>query len=148
VVPSGLAVAGKPPPLMSQPWIPVSGSIDPLLAGAFVDAPLPPVTPQPVVDSRGGLVSPFGLFPSGSLRSLVICSCVRNKPSFYGVRALIPKELANLWDVPLLAQEYAAGPGSPALLESFLSSVPGKTLLLGSDFLLASFLRGGWCSTG
>ena len=87
-------------------------------------------------------MAPFGLFPAGAVSSLVTCWCVRNKPSYYCVRRLEPKELANLWDVPLLVQEYATGLNLSPLLMAFLGAVPGKTLLLGSDFLLANFLRG------
>jgi len=91
-------------------------------------------------------VAPFGLFPAGAVSSLVTCWCVRNKPSYYCVRRLEPKELANRWDVPLLVQEYATGLNLLPLLTAFLGTVPGKTLLLGSDFLVAYFLRGWWCS--
>jgi len=76
--------------------------VDPLHSGSFVDAPEPPASPQAIVDLRDGLVAPFGLFPLGAMGSLVICRCVRKKPSYYCVRCLEPKELANLWDIPLL----------------------------------------------
>ena len=75
----------------------------------------------------------------------MIVRCVYNKPTFWGIRCLNPSELANLWDVPLLVQEFAAqaGPDFHVLLHSFRESVPGKTLLLGIDYLLSIFLRGG-----
>ena len=54
--------------------------------------------------------------------------------------------MATLWDAPLLLQEKLGKPDKKALLVQCLSSVPGKTLLLASDYLISSSIWGGWCS--
>ena len=51
VVPMSLTVDQESPlALEAQPWIPVSGSVNPLHSGSFVDAPDPSASPQTIVD--------------------------------------------------------------------------------------------------
>ena len=52
-------------------------------------------------------------------------------------------ELSTLWDVPILLQEKLDELDHISLLAQFLSSVPGKTLLLASDYLISSRIQGG-----
>ena len=71
--------------------------------------------------------------------------CVYNYPP-WGILQLTINELARLWDVPLLLQEKLEELDEKSLLVQFLSSVSGKTLLLASDYLIISRIRGGWFS--
>ena len=68
--------------------------------------------------------------------------CVYNYPP-WGIRKLTINELDTLWDVPLLLQEKLEELDKKSLLVQFLSSVPGKTLLLASDYLKSFRIRGG-----
>ena len=72
-------------------------------------------------------------------------------PCFYnslpwGIQKLTINKLATLWDAPLLLHEKLEELDKKSLLVQFLSSVPGKILLLASDYLISSRIRGGWRS--
>ena len=97
---------------------------------------------RPPVMTAGGDVLPWGVFPSATLAARVLVPCVFNQ-SKWGCRALSPGELAKLWDVPLSLIAWAGEQRCPRLLEAFLSVTPGKGLVLGGDYLLASCVRGG-----
>lgn len=128
--------------LPSQPWVPVEAAIDSRI-GAKAAAPLPrPVQRSAEVVWEGDHVSPYGLFPADSVGAVVRVPCVF-LPDGWGSRALRPAELATLWDVPLLLQEWCRDNDMACLLTSLLSAVPGKTLLLGGDFLISHTFRGG-----
>ena len=96
----------------------------------------------------GTKILPFGLFPASCPASLVRVPCVFNTPVKWGVHQLTQEEAATLWDVPLLLQERLTRDGYSTMLERFLHGVPGKTLLLGGDYLLSSQIRGVGVSRG
>ena len=127
-----------------QPWMPLHGSLNPVTGADFAESPTPPDRVGPEVYWENGVVMPYGLFPAHDLTADVRVTCVYNTPSFWGTRRLSPVELADLYDVPLRVQEYAVANGSHLLLAEFLRATPGKTLLLGCDFLLTGCVRGGW----
>ena len=87
----------------------------------------------------------YGLFPAEHMGKRVRLTCVYNSPQ-WGIRQLTVNELATLWDVPLLLQEKLEELNKKSLLVQFFSSVPGKTLLLASDYMISSRIRGVWCS--
>ena len=70
-----------------------------------------------------------------------------NTPGCWGSWSLALKELADLWDVPLRLQKFSTSQGVEAMLLAFLKSTPGKTLLLGSDYLLSHCVRRGCCAS-
>ena len=77
-------------------------------------------------------VWPYGLFSAGNMGKRVRVPCVYTSPPWV-IRQLTINDLANIWDVPLLMQEKLEEPDKKYLLVQFLSSVPGKKLLLASD---------------
>ena len=79
----------------------------------------------------------YGLLPAGRMGQKVWVHCFYNSPP-WGIRQLTINELATLWDVPLLLQENLENVDRKSLLVKFLSSVPGKTLLLASEYLISS----------
>ena len=86
---------------------------------------------------------PWGLFPSSAMDVAVRVPCVFNTPGKWGCRCLLLGERADIWDVPLQHQKWAAQGGWTRLLASFTATTPGKILVLGGDYLLASCMRGG-----
>ena len=88
---------------------------------------------------------PYGLLPAGNMGKRVRVPCVYNSQPWVILKLTI-NDMATLWDVPLLLQEKLEEPDKKSLLVQFLSSVPGKTLLLASDYLISLRIRGGWCS--
>ena len=71
--------------------------------------------------------------------------CVYNSPP-WGIRQFTINELATLWDVPLFLKEKLEELDKSPCWFNFLSSVPGKTLLLARDYLISLRIREGWCS--
>jgi hypothetical protein len=134
------------PPLLKQPWIPLQAALHPVTSARPADKPQVPTVRDARVYHDGSEVLPFGLFPASRPASLVRVPCVFNTPVKWGVRQLTQEEAATLWDVPLLLQERLARDGYSTMLGRFLHGVPGKTLLLGGDYLLSSQIRGGWCA--
>ena len=91
----------------------------------------------------GSDVCPFGLFPHAHPTAVVRVLCVYNKPTRWGRRPLNSGELAALMDVHILLQNYLVKMERLSVLSQLGGVVPGKTLLLGGDFLLGNFIRGG-----
>ena len=126
-----------------QPWTPLESAIDAVTSAPAAPAPHMTVMTTPSVKWSGREVWPCGLFPVEHKSTLVRVRCVFNVTTRWGTRALTPFELATLWDVPILLQDYIRSQGWHTLLERFTHIVPGKTLLLGADFLISSRIRGG-----
>ena len=133
-----------------QPWTPISGIVDPLQGAPTVSGTPLVSGDEALVLWQGRSVSSFGLFPASDLRTPVIVTCVFNTPTFFGVRSLSDFEIGGLWDAPIALRDHCKKLGVSGLrmLRSLSNSVPGKCLLLGGDFLLGRFLRGGWCPGG
>lgn len=129
-------------PFSPQPWVPVEAAIDSRIGANMATSPDKPLQRVPEVTWVEGDLSPFGLFPSRTPGVHVRVPCVF-LPLGWGARPLRASELATLWDVPLLFQEWCRDHDSTYLLTQLLSSVPGKTLLLGGDVLLTRYFRGG-----
>ena len=70
---------------------------------------------------------------------------VYNSPPWV-IRQLTINDLDTLWDIPLLMQDNLEELYQTLLLGGIVLSVPGETLLLASDYLISSRIRGGWCS--
>ena len=146
LVPPPSLIHGHPlwPQCPVQPWAPLRSLLHSVTSAR--PAPQPPASssaPGPLyVD---GDVSPYGLFPFVSPHASVRVPCVFNRASEWGSRPLVPAEHAALCDVPILLQDWLTANRSPLVLPMFWHAPPGKTLLLGSDYLLSSWIRGGWC---
>ena len=69
--------------------------------------------------------------------------CVYNSPPRVILQLTI-NNIATLWDVALLLQEQLEEVDQTPLLGQLFSSVPGKTLLLASGYLISLRIRGGW----
>ena len=121
----------------------MESAIDAVTSAPPAPAPRMTAMTTPSVKWSGREVWPCGLFPVEHKSTLVRVRCVFNVTTRWGTRALTPFELATLWDVPILLQEYIRSQGWHTLLERFTHIVPGKTLLLGADFLISSRIRGG-----
>lgn len=129
-----------------QSWTPMSESVDSVQWAPPAAAEEPPADTSdrvPRVHWQGEDVLPWGLFPSSALDVTVRVPCVYNSPEGWGCRLLQLDEQADLWDVPLLHQKWAARGGWSRLLASFTATTPGKILVLRGNYLLASCMRGG-----
>ena len=104
-----------------------------------------PYNPEARVYGSNAEVWPYGLLPAGHIGKRVRVPCVYNT-TLWGILKITINELAMLWDVPLLLQEKLEELDKTSLLVQFLSSVPGKTLLLASDHLISLRIQGVWCS--
>ena len=128
-----------------QEWSALSGVLEPTTP-APRDFPEVEPTVRPgqlhVVWSQGAIM-PWGGFPASAKEAVVKVPCVYNVPGGWGRRPLTPTELAKLWDVPLSVVRWAAEHDELRLLNAFTMSTPGKGLVLGGDYLLASCVRGG-----
>ena len=131
------------PSLPSQPWAPLRGSLDPVTSAEPAGPPDTGHLVQCAVLRVGSDVCPFGLFPHAHPTAVVRVPCVYNKPTRWGRRSLTPGELAALMDVPILLQNDLVKMDRRSVLSQLGGVVPGKTLLLGGDFLLGNFIRGG-----
>eukprot|EP00986_Skeletonema_menzelii_P007431 scaffold2926_cov176-Skeletonema_menzelii.AAC.1 len=92
------------------------------------------------------LLDPRGVAPRKGLETMkVLAPCVFS-PTKWGVRQLSSKELAGVFDVPILMQErlMRMGPAGEQLMRGLCKGHPGKVLHLGGDHLLSLFCRGGW----
>ena len=129
-----------PPP---RPWSVISHSIDFRAQGGFVCCPngrhqsgilrrslWPPA-------GRG-----MGLFPTSRPYVHVVVPPPLYSSSWV-CRTATPKELGDLWNVPLLLQDWYLSKGSVESLRSFVGSCPAKILLVGATTLLTSFYSGG-----
>ena len=142
-LPLHLATVRPPyPPLPSQPWTPMEASVNSVTSATPALPPSVSGTQSPAVSWSGLEIMPFGLFPSSHKSARVRVRCVFNVPSKWGSRSLTVPELSALWDVPILLQDRVLREFSTGLLHRFTQGVPGKTLLLGSDYLLSSRIRG------
>ena len=89
-----------------------------------------------------GLVLDFGLFPASDPSARVIVE-TSSSPSGYGTRRLTPRELGNLWDIPILFLDSLSDPDVGVLMGAICASPPSKLLHTGADLLLTDFFRGG-----
>ena len=92
------------------------------------------------------ILDPRGVAPRKGLETMkVLAPCVFS-PTKWGVRQLSSKELAGVFDVPILMQErlMRMGPAGEQLMRGLCKGHPGKVLHLGGDHLLTLFCRGGW----
>ena len=87
---------------------------------------------------------PYGLFTSGQISAKVQASRVYNFLTWVIILLTI-NDLDNLWYVPLLLQEKLEEIDQTTLLVNFLLLVPGKVLLLASNYMISLIIRGGWC---
>ena len=98
--------------------------------------------PEDRVYGSNAKVWPYGLFPAGNMDKKVQVPCAYNYPP-WDIQQLIINELDTLWYVPLLLYEKLEELDKKSLLNQFLSSAPGKTLLLASDYMISSSIKGG-----
>lgn len=124
-------------------WVPVEAALDSRIGARAAPPPVKPLQRSAEVTWVEGDLSPFVLFPSMTPGVNVRVPCVF-LPLGWGARPLRASELATIWDVPLLFQEWCRDNDSAYLLTQLLSSVPGKTLLLGGDVLLTNYFWGGF----
>lgn len=92
-----------------------------------------------------GSVGSWGLFPSHRVNSSVVVPS-DFAASGFGIRRLTPRELADLWNTPILIQDAFVKRSCDTLLRAFTSGVPAKVLSVAADYLLANFFRGGYTS--
>ena len=127
-----------------QPWNPMLASVNLVNSSVTMSQLAQPEYPEAWMYGLNPDVWPYGLFPAGRMSAKVWVSCVYNSP-LWGIRQLTINNVSTLWDVPLLLQDKLEELDQKSLLVKFLSSVPGKILLLASDCLISSSIRGGWC---
>ena len=140
------SLSSSVPAFSMQPWIPLQAALNPVMLVPPAPEPLDPLEHAHQVHRHGLEVFPFFLFLATSLTAQVQVPCVFNTPVKWGLRQLTQQEEATLWDVLLFLQEHIPRDvWSTMMLSRFLRGVPVKTLLLGSDFLLSSQIRGEWC---
>ena len=89
-----------------------------------------------------GLVLDFGLFPASDPTARVLVES-SGSPSGYGSRCLSPRELGDLWDVPILLLDSLSDSAVTGLMEGICQSPPSKLLHTGADLLLTASFRGG-----
>lgn len=78
-------------------------------------------------------IGSWGLFPAGRPDVSVVVPTPFSA-SKWGTSCLVPREMAALHDVPILA--------SNLLLFSFFAAAPSKVLAVGLDVMNSSFLQG------
>eukprot|EP00956_Cyclotella_meneghiniana_P025058 scaffold51449_cov35-Cyclotella_meneghiniana.AAC.5 len=136
------------PALVRRPGGVISASLD-CRAPCFRALPTPPLVPgagvRRLCQLEDGTFGSWGLFPSQSLRARIVVPSDFS-PSGFGVRVLTPRELADLWNTPILIQDSFIKAGAEPALRSFACSVPAKVLSTGADYLLGNFFRGGYTS--
>lgn len=130
------------PSVVPRPWSTIAHSVLPRIAATPVPAPLAPSTEpfQAVCAVPPAAVGSWGLFPSNQLEVDVVLPVDKG----WGRRPLTPRELSNLWNTPILLQDWFVKHGFEVNLADFSRSTPGKILEIGSDFLINEFLRGGF----
>jgi hypothetical protein len=84
----------------------------------------------------------FGLFPASEPTARVLVES-SGSPSGYGSRCLSPRELGDLWDVPILLLDSLSDSAVTGLMEGICQSPPSKLLHTGADLLLTASFRGG-----
>lgn len=91
-------------------------------------------------------LDPRGIAPLQGLETMKVMSRCVFSPTKWGVRQLTAKELASVFDIPILVQDQLSGLGKDGemLMRNLCGSHPGKVLHLGGDHLLSLFCRGGW----
>ena len=126
----------------NQPWNPILASLNPVTSEFTKIQPAQPDNPEAQVYVSMDEVGPCGLFHARHIGKRVRVPSVYNYPPWV-IRKLTINELDKLWDFPLLLQEKSEKLDKKYLLVQFLSSVPGKTFLLASGYLIISRIQGG-----
>ena len=127
-----------------KPWNPTLDSLNPVNSEVKMSQPAQPEEPEARVYGSKFDVWPYILFPAVKMTAKVRVSCVYNYLT-WGIRQLTINYMAMLWDVPMLLQEKLEEIDQKSLSVQFLSSVPGKKLILAIDYMISSSIRGGWC---
>ena len=104
-----------------------------------------PQEPEARVYESKSEVWTYDLLTAGKMSTKARLSCVYiSLPR--DICQLTINQLATLWYVRLLLQEKLEELDQKYLLVQFFSSVPGKTLIIASDYMIRSRIKGGWGS--
>jgi hypothetical protein len=91
----------------------------------------------------GCVIQAWGLFPASDLQATFLLAA-SGSPSGWGTRTLSVRELAALWDVPILVSDSLSDVAGLEILGGFCASAPGKVLFTGTDALLTTSFQGGF----
>ena len=121
---------------------PMLASINPFNLAVKMDQPAQPEAQEDWVCGMKSKVWPYGLVPLRKMSATVRVYCDYTSPPWV-IRQITINELSTLWYVPPFMQDKLEELYQTSLLLQFLSSLPWKTLLLESDYLISSRIQGG-----
>ena len=133
------------PALVQRPWSVISHSVDFRIHGPPCRAPSGDSDPTPSVITMGRrILGSWGLLTTANPFVRVVLSYPPS-PTGWIRRSLTARELGDLWNVPLLLQDWFVQHGASDSLSSFLLGCPGKILHAGTSSLLDFYVSGGGC---
>ena len=101
---------------------------------------------QLVVSVTEGLVGSWGLFPAWGPSSHIFLP-MDQRLSGWGVHPLTTTKLSDLWNTPLLLQDWFSRNDLTSSLALFTEGIPARVLHAGASHLLSHVLRGGGVNT-
>ncbi len=147
--------AAAPAPFSPRPWFPLQAFVNDRVVACPVPASKAPVDLPPastmvrlggfchLLGSKpGGCVQQWGSFPASDLGATVLLAAL-GSPSGWGTWALLPLELAALWDVPISVTDLLLESVDLDIVWGFCASAPAKVLFASADALLTTLFWGG-----
>lgn len=135
------------PAIVQRPWvITVAHSVNARLPAHILPA-APSLTTNPVQDVvslHDGTFGAWGLLLASRVTARVTLPFDMTPPG-WGQRSLTPRELASVWDAPILWQDEYVKRGWEPELRHFVASAPARVLSGGVDYFFTTFPRGGSC---